>query len=165
MYGVRAVINRCGVIAGPWQFGKVDQGVFTLWMLAHYFRRSNLKYIGYGGIGKQVRDLMHVDDLFDLIHLQLSNLDRANGKIFNAGGGLDISLSLKETTSLCNEISGNSISIGSEETTRPADLAIYLTDGSKLQQDMQWKPSRSGRKIMEDIFAWIHANEQVLKNL
>ena len=54
MYDMRGIINRCGVIAGPWQFGKVDQGVFTLWMLAHYFKRD-LKYIGFGGKGKQVR--------------------------------------------------------------------------------------------------------------
>ena len=47
MYGIRGIINRCGVIAGPWQFGKVDQGVFTLWMLSHYFKRP-LKYIGFG---------------------------------------------------------------------------------------------------------------------
>jgi CDP-paratose 2-epimerase len=51
MYGVKYVTNRCGVIAGPWQFGKVDQGVFTLWILNHYFKRP-LEYIGYGGNGK-----------------------------------------------------------------------------------------------------------------
>ncbi len=165
MYGLRGVINRCGVIAGPWQFGKVDQGVFTLWMLAHYFKKSDLKYIGFGGNGKQVRDLMHIDDLFDLIHLQLTNLEQVNGKIFNAGGGHDISLSLMETTDLCRDISGNTITISREEKTRPADLAIYLTDSSTLLNTMRWKPTRSSRKIMEDIFAWIHANEQVLKNL
>ena len=47
-YGLRAVIDRCGVIAGPWQMGKIDQGVFTYWMLAHHFRRP-LQYIGFGG--------------------------------------------------------------------------------------------------------------------
>ena len=52
MYEIRCVINRCGVIAGPWQFGKVDQGVFTLWMLAHYFKKP-LKYIGFGGKGSK----------------------------------------------------------------------------------------------------------------
>src|SRR5205823_4167681 len=61
-YDLRAVIDRCGVIAGPWQMGKVDQGVFTYWMLAHHFGRP-LTYIGFGGSGKQVRDLLHVDDL------------------------------------------------------------------------------------------------------
>jgi CDP-paratose 2-epimerase len=58
-YGLRTVINRCGVLTGPWQMGKVDQGVFALWMAFHYFQRS-LKYIGYGGTGKQVRDFLHV---------------------------------------------------------------------------------------------------------
>ena len=68
--GVPAVIDRCGVIAGPWQMGKVDQGVFTHWMLAHLFRNP-LSYIGFGGHGKQVRDLLHVEDLVDLVERQL----------------------------------------------------------------------------------------------
>ncbi len=68
--GVPAVIDRCGVIAGPWQMGKVDQGVFTHWMLAHHFRNP-LTYIGFGGHGKQVRDLLHVEDLVDLVERQL----------------------------------------------------------------------------------------------
>src|SRR5579884_2895108 len=54
-YGLRAVVNRCGVIAGPWQMGKVDQGVFAYWLLAHHFGRP-LRYVGFGGKGKQVRD-------------------------------------------------------------------------------------------------------------
>ena len=66
------MINRCGILAGPWQMGKVDQGVITLWVARHYFGRP-LRYIGYGGQGKQVRDLLHVDDLFDLLVLQLAD--------------------------------------------------------------------------------------------
>src|SRR5688572_23254376 len=61
-FGLRTVVDRCGVIAGPWQMGKVDQGVFTYWLLAHHFGHD-LRYLGYGGAGKQVRDLLHVDDL------------------------------------------------------------------------------------------------------
>ena len=74
MFGLPTVIDRCGVIAGPWQMGKVDQGVFTYWVLAHHFGRP-LRYIGYGGTGKQVRDLLHVDDLVDLIDAQLARPD------------------------------------------------------------------------------------------
>ncbi len=80
--GVPAVIDRCGVIAGPWQMGKVDQGVFTHWVLAHQFRRP-LTYIGFGGEGKQVRDLLHVEDLVDLVERQLLDpgcLGRAHGE-------------------------------------------------------------------------------------
>ncbi len=71
-YGIPTTIDRCGVIAGPWQMGKVDQGVFTHWMLSHH-RGQDLRYIGYGGTGKQVRDLLHVDDLTDLIDRQLTD--------------------------------------------------------------------------------------------
>src|SRR6478735_4969199 len=77
-FGLRAVIDRCGVIAGPWQMGKVDQGVFTHWLLAHRFGRG-LDYIGFGGSGKQVRDLLHVDDLCDLFDEQLGAPDRWAG--------------------------------------------------------------------------------------
>ena len=76
------MIDRCGVIAGPWQMGKVDQGVFTHWMLAHHFRNP-LTYIGFGGEGKQVRDLLHVEDLVDLVERQLldpAGLGRAHGQ-------------------------------------------------------------------------------------
>ena len=70
MYGLRYIINRCGVLAGPWQMGKVDQGVFALWVAMHHFERE-LSYIGWGGQGKQVRDLLHIDDLAELLDLQL----------------------------------------------------------------------------------------------
>ena len=77
-FGIRAVVDRCGVIAGPWQMGKVDQGVFTHWMLAHRLSRP-LRYIGFGASGKQVRDLLHVDDLVELIDEQLIDPDRWDG--------------------------------------------------------------------------------------
>src|SRR5215467_8057315 len=69
-YGMRTVINRCGLIAGPRQMGKSDQGVIALWVAAHHFRRA-LRYIGFGGQGKQVRDVLHIEDLCALIADQL----------------------------------------------------------------------------------------------
>ena len=69
-YGMRALIDRCGVIAGPWQMGKIDQGVITLWVAHHYFDRP-LRYTGFGGQGKQVRDILHVRDFFDLLSFSL----------------------------------------------------------------------------------------------
>ena len=104
-FGVCAVIDRCGVIAGPWQMGRVDQGVFSYWLLAHYLHRP-LEYIGFGGTGKQVRDLLHVADLVALIDDQLSEPERWDGVTVNVGGGRDCSLSLRETTELCREIAG-----------------------------------------------------------
>ncbi len=110
------------MIAGPWQMGKVDQGVFTYWMLAHHFRRP-LRYIGFGGRGKQVRDLLHVEDLVDLLDEQIQDPDRWDGSKLNVGGGRDCSLSLLETTRLCAEITGNELEIGSERADPPGRCA------------------------------------------
>ncbi|MDP2831155.1 MAG: NAD-dependent epimerase/dehydratase family protein [Candidatus Omnitrophota bacterium] len=163
-YGIKAVMNRCGVVAGPWQFGKVDQGVFTYWMLAHYFKRP-LKYIGFGGKGKQVSDLLHVDDLCRLIDLQIDSLSKLSGNIYNAGGAREVSLSLLETTALCREITGNKIKVGRDPRNRPGDIAIYLTDNQKVTRQLKWKPQKPAAMILEDIFNWIRNNEAKLRKL
>ena len=126
-YGLRAVVDRCGVIAGPWQMGKVDQGVFTYWMLAHHFRRP-LRYIGFGGSGKQVRDLLHVEDLIDLIERQLADPAAWDGVTVNVGGGRPGSLSLLETSALCAEITGHSVDVAASDEERPGDVAVYISD-------------------------------------
>jgi CDP-paratose 2-epimerase len=156
--GLRAVVNRCGVIAGPWQMGKVDQGVFTHWMLSHYARRE-LAYIGYGGSGKQVRDLLHVDDLVELIDEQLTRPDHWAGITANVGGGRDCSLSLREATDICRELTGNEVTISSMPEPRPGDVPLYVSDCARLQRHTEWRPKRGARRIMEDIFHWIEANE------
>lgn len=164
IYGMKGVINRCGVVAGPWQFGKVDQGVITFWMLGHYFKRE-LKYIGFGGKGKQARDILHIDDLFTLIDLQANSLDKINGKVYNIGGGRQISLSLWELTKLCGQISGNSIDIGKDLTNRPGDIIIYLTDNQQISQELGWHPKETPREILTDIYNWIHDYEKQLKDI
>ena len=164
MYGVRSVINRCGVIAGPWQFGKVDQGVFSLWVQAHYFQRK-LSYIGFGGLGKQVRDLLHIDDLFDLLDMQLADLEKAKGKVYNVGGGRETSLSLLETTRLCEQLTGNAIEIRRDPVNRPADLAIYIGDNRRVTADYGWKPKRSAEMVLTDLFDWVRDNEASLRTL
>jgi len=163
LYGLRCVINRCGVIAGPWQFGKVDQGVFTLWMLRHYFRKEGLNYIGYGGTGKQVRDLIHSEDIADLILLQIERIEEVKGNIYNVGGGTLNSLSLCETTALCREITGNTIAIGQQPENRPMDLRIYIGDSTALKNGLSWSPRRSSREILIDIFQWIRDNETSIR--
>jgi CDP-paratose 2-epimerase len=161
-YGLRAVINRCGVIAGPWQMGKVDQGVFTYWMLAHHFKRP-LQYIGFGGAGKQVRDLLHVEDLVDLLDEQLASPERWDGLTANVGGGRDCSLSLREATALCAEITGNQLQVGSNADTRPGDVPVYISDCGKLFALTDWRPRRDAGTVLVDIHDWLVANEAALR--
>jgi CDP-paratose 2-epimerase len=157
-FGVPAVIDRCGVIAGPWQMGKVDQGVFTHWMLAHHFR-NRLSYIGFGGHGKQVRDLLHVEDLVDLVERQLLSPDLWDGRTVNVGGGRECSLSLVETTEICRRLTGNEVPIEPVEETRRGDVPIYLSDCSRLFDLDEWRPRRSAEQVLADIHDWIAADE------
>lgn len=160
-FGLRTVVNRLGVVAGPWQMGKVDQGVFTHWLLAHYFRRP-LSYIGYGGSGKQVRDLLHVDDVVELLDDQLERPEHWAGVTANVGGGRAFSLSLQETTEICRELTGNTLEIGKASEDRPGDVPVYLSDCSLLYQLTDWRPRRSPKAVLADILHWVAENEAAL---
>jgi len=153
-YGLRAVVNRCGVLAGPWQFGKTDQGVAALWVMAHHFRRS-LSYIGYGGGGKQVRDFLHVADVCDLIIEQIQNFDRWEGWLGNVSGGLENSASLCELTALCREITGHEVPVTPVLANRPNDLRLFVADCTRLFQRTDWRPRRTVSNIVEDTHAWV----------
>jgi CDP-paratose 2-epimerase len=157
--GVPAVIDRFGVIAGPWQMGKVDQGVFTHWMLAHYFRNP-LSYIGFGGNGKQVRDLLHALDLVDLVERQLLDPAKWDGVTVNAGGGRECSLSLLETTEICRRLTGNEVPITPVAETRQGDVPIYLSDCARLFDLDEWRPQRGAEQVLADIHEWIASDEE-----
>jgi CDP-paratose 2-epimerase len=152
--GVRAVINRCGVIAGPGQFGKVDQGVFTLWVAHHVFGKP-LSYTGFGGSGKQVRDLLHPDDLFRAVKAQLSAIDRLSGETFNLGGGQASSTSLLELTALCQQISGRTIAIEGIRESSSVDIPFYVSDTARAKRMLGWEPKKRVADIVRDIHGWL----------
>jgi CDP-paratose 2-epimerase len=155
--GLPVVINRCGVIAGPGQFGKTDQGVFTLWVARHYFGRP-LKYTGFGGQGLQVRDILHPDDLCELVGRQLHSWNLVSGRIFNVGGGRTGAVSLQEYTLLCQEIVGRQVPITKEPETSPVDVPWYVSNHGQVSKILQWRPSRSPKQIVVDIAGWIRDN-------
>ncbi len=161
-YGLGAIIDRCGVITGPWQMGKVDQGVFVLWVAKHYFNQS-LAFIGYGGEGKQVRDFIHIDDLYRAIASQLNNFDDYTQDVFNIGGGLENSVSLLELTKLCQEITGNTIPIESVKEDRPADLRFFITDSTKFLEKSGLSWEKDALQTVQEIYDWIKANEKQLE--
>ncbi len=163
-YGLKAVINRCGVISGPWQFGKVDQGVIAHWVLSHLFGRP-LSYVGFGGGGKQVRDCLHIDDLCALVLAQARELDAWDGWRGNVSGGLGCSTSLQELTAICREVTGNNIPVTPVPETRPNDLRLYIGDCSRLFARTDWRPRKSMRTIVADTVAWALMNRQSLEHL
>lgn len=161
-FGLKTIINRCGIIAGPYQYGKVDQGVIVLWVAKHFWKQK-LAYIGYGGLGKQVRDILHIDDLFQLVDYQINNLSSLQGKLYNVGGGFEKSVSLIELTTLCEEITGNKIQIDHIAKTRQADIPLYITDNSKITKETNWEPTKGVKDTVNDIFIWLKENENIIK--
>lgn len=162
MYGLRAIVNRCGVLAGPWQMGKVDQGFVTLWAARHFYG-GRLQYIGFGGMGQQVRDILHVDDLFDLIARQVADLPRHTGNTYNAGGGQERSASLREMTQLCEARARRSLEIGSQPDTRPGDVPWYVTDNAEVTASTGWTPKRTVDSLLDDVFEWLEAHREALR--
>jgi CDP-paratose 2-epimerase len=158
-FGLQATVNRCGVIAGPWQMGKVEQGVFAHWVLAHRFGLP-LQYLGFEG--RQVRDLLHVDDLVELIDEQLTRPDHWDGITANVGGGASGALSLCETTGLCREITGRAVPVtaGAE---RPGDFPLYISDCRRLHAHTDWRPRRDPPQILADIDAWASRHEAAIR--
>jgi CDP-paratose 2-epimerase len=163
-FGMTTIVNRCGVLAGPWQMGKVDQGFMALWA-ARFLYGGTLAYRGFGGTGKQVRDVLHIGDLYALIRAQLADAARHSGKVYNAGGGAGNSVSLRELSRLCAEISGNDVVLGSVPETHHADIPWYVTDNAAVTAATGWSPKKSVPQILDDTFRWLRDNEGSLRGI
>jgi CDP-paratose 2-epimerase len=142
-------INRCGVLAGAGQFGKMDQGIFSYWIHAYRARR-HLKYIGFGGEGHQVRDCLHARDLLPLIRKQMENPHPAPVRIVNCGGGLTQSASLRELSAWCEARFGRQ-EIASEKHGRQFDIPWLILDSALAQRAWGWRPQTPLETIWAEI--------------
>jgi CDP-paratose 2-epimerase len=141
-------------ISGPWQKGKIDQGFVVLW-LSRYLFGGPLSYMGFGGHGLQVRDVLHVDDLYDLIVRQLKGLREYSGSLFNVGGGMANSISLRELTAKSEQLSGRTIELGRTPETRDADIPFYVSDFQAATRTTGWVPTRLLDGLLEDVWRWL----------
>jgi len=92
---------------------------------------------------------------FDLICRQIDSFERHSGKTYNVGGGLALSVSLAELTVLCAARTGDRMELGSDPTTRPADIPYYITDNSAVSQATDWAPTRTVEAILDEVFEWL----------
>jgi CDP-paratose 2-epimerase len=164
MYDLRAVIDRCGVIAGPWQMGRIDQGFFTLWAARHLYG-GELAYQGFGGRGQQVRDVLHVRDLANLVELQCAAIDAHAGRVYAVGGGQSGSVSLCELTRMCEERSGRRLAIGSRPETHPSDIPYHVTDNRETTEATGWAPERDAEMTLDDTFEWLERHRSELEHI
>ena len=153
-FGLKYIINRCGVISGPLQFGKQDQGFISLWVWKH-LNKNKMKYIGYGGYGHQVRDVLHIDDLNKLIYLQINKFNKIYNKLFTVGGSKKSYTSLIQLTKICENLTNNKIKFSKISKTSIYDIPYYITDNNLITRTYNWKPKKNIKDIVYDVFAWL----------
>ena len=157
-FNIKYIINRCGVISGPLQFGKQDQGFVSLWIWRHLMKKK-LSYIGYGGKGNQTRDVLHIYDLCELIFMQIKKIDSINNSLFTVGGSTKSNISLKKLTKICQEITGNKLRITKVKKTSIYDIPYFVTDNSKVIKSYNWEPRRNILNIVKDTYNWLKDNK------
>jgi CDP-paratose 2-epimerase len=159
MYDLPTVVFRQSCIYGPHQFGIEDQGWVAWFVIAAVTGRPITIY----GDGKQVRDLLYVDDLLDVYDAALDQIDRAAGQIYNIGGGNRYSLSIwKEFGPLLEQELGKPIPV-TREDWRPGDQKVFVADIEKAHRELGWKPKTSPEEGIRKLFDWVRDNRELFK--
>lgn len=148
-YGIQATVFRMSCIYGPHQLGSEDQG----WV-AHFLRQSMKgEPITIYGDGKQVRDLLFVEDLVRAMRLAQDNMTIAAGEAFNLGGGPENSTSLLEVIEQMRVLTGNAVTI-EWKSERLGDQKWYVADTSKIRDLLGWSPQAGIRKGLRALYEW-----------
>lgn len=159
IYKLPAVVFRMSCIAGPHQFGNEDQG----WVAHFLYSVLARKPITIYGNGCQVRDILHVDDLVDAVVAARERIDITAGQIYNIGGGMEQSASVREMLAAIERTTGLAPRLSFAEV-RPGDQPLYISDISKYRAHTGWRPRRSLGAMLEDMHGfWRQHRETILE--
>lgn len=160
-FGFPVWLNRCGVLAGAGQFGRPDQGIFAYWINAH-LRRQPLRFIGFDGLGHQVRDCLHPRDLLPLLRQQIAEpAATSKPRLVNVSGGIASARSLRQLTSWCDDRFGRH-GVASDPRPRPFDLPWVVLDSHLAQTVWGWHPATGVEGILEEIGLHAESNPEWL---
>ncbi len=149
-FGFPVFVNRCGVLAGAGQFGRADQGIFAYWINS-WLRRKPLKYLGFGGLGHQVRDCLHPRDLLPVLAKQFAAPQVAVAdRLANFSGGAASAMSLRQLSDWCAGRFGPH-AVVQDGTPRPFDIPWIVLDHAKATTIWGWKPATPTREILAEI--------------
>jgi CDP-paratose 2-epimerase len=153
IYGLRTVVFRMSCIYGPRQFGNEDQG----W-IAHFIIASVLNHpLTIYGDGKQVRDVLYVDDLTRAMDAAVERIERTGGQVYNMGGGADNALSLLQLIDMLQSLQGKRIPCAFGDW-RPGDQKVYVSDTRKAKRDFGWQPQVSKEEGVKRLYQWVVEN-------
>lgn len=155
IFGLPTVVFRQSCIYGQHQYGVEDQGWVAWFVIAAVTGRPITIY----GDGKQVRDLLFVDDLLEAYDQAAAHIDKTAGQIYNIGGGKDNILSIwKEFGPLLEKELGQKIPV-SWEAWRPGDQRVFIADIRKAKQDFGWEPRIDVETGIRKLFDWVRSNQ------
>jgi CDP-paratose 2-epimerase len=159
IYGMRTVVFRQSCIYGTRQFGVEDQG----WV-AHFCIAARLGWpVTIYGNGKQVRDVLWIDDLIAAYEAAAARIDLSAGQIYNIGGGPENTMSIwAEFGAILETLAGRSIPVTYADW-RPGDQPVYVSDIRKAEQDLGWRPRVSLSEGIERLWRWIDANPRLFE--
>ncbi len=146
IYGLPTVVLRMSCICGPRQFGTEDQG----WVAHFLYSILREDAVTVYGDGRQVRDILHVDDLLDAMEAVRRKRSVTQGQIFNVGGGLERARSVNEIIASIEQLLHLEC-IRRSGDTRPGDQPLYISDTAKLEAMTGWSARRTIGQILEDI--------------
>jgi CDP-paratose 2-epimerase len=158
IYGLRTIVFRQSCIYGYRQFGVEDQGWVAWFTIASHFKKPITIY----GDGKQVRDVLFVEDLVRGYDLAIQNIETTAGEIYNIGGGPENTLSLLELIDYLENYYGITISYDFS-AWRPGDQKVFICNISKAQRDFGWTPKISAKDGVERLAQWIKENDALFK--
>ena len=159
IYGLRSVVFRQSCIYGPRQFGMEDQG-WVAWMM---IAAVTGKQITIYGDGKQVRDVLHVDDLLNAYDAAIDKIDGVKGEIYNVGGGPRNMLAVwAEFGPILEKLLGKKIEVARADW-RPGDQRVFYADTRKAKRELDWEPTIDLEEGIEMLFEWVTANQDLFK--
>ena len=157
IYGLRSIVFRQSCIYGPRQFGVEDQGWLAWMMIAAVTGKQITVY----GDGKQVRDVLHVNDLLDAYDLAVEKIDDVKGEVYNVGGGTRNVMAIwAEFGPILERLMGRKIEVARDEW-RPGDQRVFYADFRKAKRELGWEPKIDLEEGMELLFNWINQNREL----
>jgi CDP-paratose 2-epimerase len=151
IYGLNTIVMRQSCIYGKRQFGVEDQG-WVAWFLIAAERGYPLTIYGDG---HQVRDILWVDDLIDAFEAAAANIERTAGRVFNIGGGHQNAVSLLRVLKFIEDRRGEPVRYKLARE-RPGDQRIYVSDISRAERELKWRPKIDWRTGLDRLYEWVH---------
>jgi len=160
IYDLRTIVLRQSCIYGPRQFGVEDQGWVAWFIIAAILNKT----ISIYGDGKQVRDLLFIDDLLDVYDLSIEKAEIAHGKVFNIGGGPQNTMSVwSQFGPILTEVFNNPINVKFGDW-RPGDQRIYVSDIRKVNSILGWKPKTTVKAGIQILADWVKENKNLFQS-